>query len=142
MKTILSFALALISCCAFSQSIQGTWQLTDSKTCFQTNMKESDTEKELTSMMGSNSTSTVAKLIIFKKDGSGQEGIFSAGKKKGSEMNSFQYKFSGQELNFTDKKSGMITRRFVIDELTEVGIEGWDSAFFRVFAIFGIICSG
>ena len=127
MKTILSFALALISCCAFSQSIQGTWQLTDSKTCFQTNMKESDTEKELTSMMGSNSTSTVAKLIIFKKDGSGQEGIFSVGKKKGSEMNSFQYKFSGQELNFTDKKSGMITRRFVIDELTETSLKIHDA---------------
>ena len=127
MKTILSFVFALISCSAFSQSIQGTWQLTDSKTCFQTNMKESDTEKELTSMMGSNSTSTVAKLIIFKKDGSGQEGIFSVGKKKGSEMNSFQYKFSGQELNFTDKKSGMITRRFVIDELTETSLKIHDA---------------
>ncbi len=127
MKTILSFVFALISCSAFSQSIQGTWQLTDSKTCFQTNMQESDTEKELTSMMGSNSTSTVAKLIIFKKDGSGQEGIFSVGKKKGSEMNSFQYKFSGQELNFTDKKSGMITRRFVIDELTETSLKIHDA---------------
>ncbi len=127
MKTILFFVLALISCSAFSQSIQGTWQLTDSKTCFQTNMQESETEKELTSMMGSNSTSTVAKLIIFKKDGSGQEGIFSVGKKKGSEMNSFQYKFSGQELNFTDKKSGMITRRFVIDELTETSLKIHDA---------------
>ena len=127
MKTILSFVLALISCSAFSQSIQGTWQLTDSKTCFQTNMQERETEKELTSMMGSNSTSTVAKLIIFKKDGSGQEGIFSVGKKKGSAMNSFQYKFSGQELNFTDKKSGMITRRFVIDELTETSLKIHDA---------------
>src|SRR6267154_5032453 len=108
MKTLLVFVFTLISLYSYAQSIQGTWQLTDSKTCFQTNMKESDTEKELGSMMGSNSTSTVAKLIIFKKDGSGQEGIFSAGKKKGSEMNSFQYKFSGQELNFIDKKSGMI----------------------------------
>src|SRR5258706_3748385 len=103
MKTILSFVLALISCSAFSQSIQGTWQLTDSKTCFQTNMQESDTEKEITSMMDSNSTSTVAKLIIFKTDGSGQEGIFSVGEKKGSVMQSFQYKSSVQELNFTDQ---------------------------------------
>ncbi|MBI1767436.1 MAG: hypothetical protein HYR67_03565 [Bacteroidetes bacterium] len=127
MKTILAFVLALISCTAFSQSIQGTWQMTDSKTCFQTNMQESETEKELTPMMGSNSTSTVAKLIIFKKDGSGQEGIFSVGKKKGSGMNSFQYKFSGQELNFTDKKSGMITRRFLIDELTETSLKIHDA---------------
>lgn len=127
MKTILSFVLALISCSAFSQSIQGTWQLTESKTCFQTNMQESETEKELTPMMGSNSSTTVARVIIFKKDGSGQEGIFSAGRKKGSGMESFQYKFSGQELNFTDKKSGMITRRFVIDELTETSLKIHDA---------------
>jgi hypothetical protein len=90
-------------------------------------MKESDTEKELTPMMGGTSSSSVAKLIIFKKDGSGQEGIFSVGKKKGSEMESFQYKFSGQELNFTDKKSGMITRRFIIDELTETSLKIHDA---------------
>src|ERR1043166_5665420 len=108
MKTIISFALVLISYSAFAQSIQGTWQQTDSKTCFQTNMKESETEKELTPIMGSNSTSTVAKLITFNKDGSGKEGIFSSGIKRGAEMESFHYKFSGQELNFVDKKSGMI----------------------------------
>ena len=127
MKTIISFALALVSFTAFAQSIQGTWQLTDSKTCFQTNMKESETEKELTPMMGSNSSSTVAKLIVFNKDGSGKEGIFSAGRKKGEEMESFRYKFSGQELNFTDKKSGMIIRRFVIDELTETSLKIHDA---------------
>src|SRR5258708_17801604 len=127
MKTILSIALALISCTVFSQSIQGTWQMTDSKTCFQTNTKESDTEKELTSMMGSNSTSTVAKIITFNKDGSGKEGIFSAGKKKRSEMNSFQYKINGQEVNFTDKKSGMIIHRFVVDELTDTSLKIHDA---------------
>jgi hypothetical protein len=127
MKTIISLALALISFTAFSQSIQGTWQMTDNKTCFQTNMKETETEKELEGMMGGNSASSVAKLIIFKKDGSGQEGIFSVGKKKGSDMNSFQYKFSGQELNFVDKKSGMITKRFIIDELTETSLKIHDA---------------
>src|SRR5215469_11978210 len=123
MKTPLIFILALIAISSFGQSIQGTWQMTDSKTCFQADMKESETEKELTPMMGGNSTSTVAKLIVFKKDGSGQEGIFSAGRKKGAEMESFKYTFSGQELNFTDKKSGMITRRFVIDEITATSLK-------------------
>jgi hypothetical protein len=127
MKTIFLSMLALISGPLFAQSIQGTWQMTNSKTCFQTEMKESETEKELTPMMGGTSASTVAKLIVFKKDGSGQEGIFSAGRKKGAEMESFKYTFSGQELNFTDKKSGMITRRFIVDELTATSLKIHDA---------------
>jgi hypothetical protein len=90
-------------------------------------MEESETEKELTPMMGGNSKSGVAKLIIFKKDGSGEEGIFSTGKKKGSSMNNFQYKISGQELLFTDKKSGMITQRFAIEELTATSLKIHDA---------------
>jgi len=127
MKNLVAVGLALISWPALSQSLEGTWQLTDNKTCFQAEMKESETEKELEPMMGGNSKSSVAKLIIFKKDGSGQEGIFSTGKKKGSNMNSFQYKLSGQELLFTDKKSGMITQRFAIDELTETSLKIHDA---------------
>jgi hypothetical protein len=127
MKNLLAFCLALISWPVLSQSLEGTWQLTDSKTCFQAEMKESETEKELESMMGSNSKSSVAKLIEFKKDGSGKEGIFSTGKKKGASMNNFQYKVSGQELHFVDKKSGLITQRFAIDELTETSLKIHDA---------------
>ena len=127
MKNLLTLGLVLISWPALSQSLVGTWQLTDNKTCFQAEMKESETEKELESMMGSNSKSSVAKLIIFKKDGSGQEGIFSTGKKKGSSMNDFRYKVSGQELHFVDKKSGLITQRFVIEELTETSLKIHDA---------------
>lgn len=127
MKTLTAFGFALISWPALSQSLEGTWQLTDHKTCFQTEMKESETEKELVPMMQGSSNSSVAKLIIFKKDGSGQEGIFSTGKKKGSNMTSFQYKLSGQELLFTDKKSGMITQRFAIDELTDTSLKIHDA---------------
>src|SRR5580765_6400287 len=118
MKNLLALGLALSSWPVLSQSLEGTWQLTDSKTCFDAEMKKSDTEKELEPMMGGNSKSSVAKVIIFKKNGSGQEGIFSTGKKKGNNMNDFQYKVSGQELHFVDKKSGMITQRFAIEELT------------------------
>jgi len=127
MKTLFVLIFALIAMTSYSQSIQGTWQMTESKTCFQTNMKESETEKELAPMMGGNSTSTVAKLITFNKDGSGKEGIFSVGRKKGEEMESFRYKFSGQELNFVDKKSGMILHRFVVDELTETSLKIHDA---------------
>ncbi len=42
-------------------------------------------------------------------------------------MDSFQYKQVGQELAFTDKKSGLITKRFVIDELTETSLKIHDA---------------
>ena len=118
MKTLFVLGLALISWPVASQSIEGTWQLSGSKGCLQSEFAQSETEKELEGMMGSNTKSSVAKLIVFKKDGTGQEGIFSTGKKRGSDMNSFQYKLNGQELMFTDKKSGIVTQRFIVDELT------------------------
>src|SRR5258705_10720759 len=97
MKKIFLFLLAIIPLGGFAQSIEGTWQQTDSKTCFQANIKESETEKELESQMRGTSASRVAKLIEFKKDGSGEEGIFSAGKKKATSKNSFKYKLNAQE---------------------------------------------
>jgi len=127
MKTLFVLGLALIAWPLRSQSLEGTWQLTSSKTCFQSEMKESETEKELEGMMGGTSKSSVAKMIIFKKDGTGQEGIFSVGKKKGSSMEPFQYKLSGQEILFTDKKSGIVTQRFAIDELTDTSLKIHDA---------------
>ncbi len=111
----------------FAQSLEGTWQQTESKTCFQTDMKESSTEKELEDAMHGSSATSVAKLIVFKKDGTGKESIFKAGKKKGSELSDFKYKLTGQELNFLDKKSGMITSRFIVDELTPTSLKIHDA---------------
>ena len=127
MKILIVIGLALISWPVVSQSIEGTWQLTESKSCLQSELTESETEKELEGMMGGNSKSTVDKLIVFKEDGSGQEGIFSIGKKKGKDMNAFQYKLNGQELLFTDKKSGIVTQRFIVDELTGSSLKVHDA---------------
>lgn len=99
------------------QSLMGTWQLTEDKTCFQSQFEESETEKEISSAMGA-SRNAVAKLIRFGEKGKGEEGIFSQGKRKGSSMNEFRYQVKGNELQFIDRKSGMITSRFIIDELT------------------------
>ena len=101
---------------ANAQTIVGTWQLTEEKTCFLSQFEKTDTEKELESGMGS-SKNAVAKLIKFDAKGGGEEGIFSVGKKKGSSMNSFKWKIEGQELHFINKKSGMITQRFILDKL-------------------------
>jgi hypothetical protein len=118
MKLLFSSAIAFcFSHIGLGQSLIGTWQLTDDQTCFQSQMKESDTELELKDAMGA-SRHSVAKIITFSKKGSYEEGIFSQGKKKGSDMNKFNYRVNGQEIQLLDKKSGIATQRFIIDELS------------------------
>lgn len=114
------FLFTLIS--GFGQSIVGTWQLTDERPCIEQQMELSDTEKELLPAFGS-SNSAVAKLITFDPKGKGKEGIFTAGRKKGADRESFDYQLSGDELQFLDKKSGIIKERFVIDELTSISLK-------------------
>ena len=103
-------------------SIVGTWQLTAQTPCIAQQMEESDTEKELLQSFGS-SSSAVAKLIRFDPKGKGEEGIFKTGRKKGGDMEPFRYQLSGDELQFLDKKSGIIEERFVIDELSSVELK-------------------
>jgi hypothetical protein len=118
MKKLLILISLMMPLLAQAQSLVGTWQLTEDKTCFESPFKESETEKELTPSMGA-SGNAVAKLIKFGEKGKGEEGIFSKGKKKGSSLNDFRYQVKDKELQFLDKKSGIITSRFIIDELTE-----------------------
>src|SRR6185295_14333307 len=114
----------IIACCLLmvsqiqAQSIVGTWQLTDEKTCFQTEMKESETEKELLPQMGGSSQTSVTRLFVLDAKGKGKEGVFTSGNRKGKEMASFKYKVSGTDLMLLDSKSGIMTRQLVIDELT------------------------
>ncbi len=122
MKNLIMIVLIGIALTGKSQGIMGTWQLTDDKTCFTSQFEKSDTEKELEQSMGS-SKNAVAKLIRFDKKGMGEEGIFSQGNKKGSGMNSFEYDVKGNELHFLDKKSGIITQRFIIDEVGEMTLK-------------------
>lgn len=117
MKNYLLVILALGFGGAQAQSIVGTWQQVEEKTCMQSPFGESDTEKELLPGFGS-TQNAVAKLIKFGNKGTGEEGIFSTGTKKGSAMNSFKYQVNGQELLLLDKKSGIMTQRFIIDELS------------------------
>jgi hypothetical protein len=132
MKTLATFLFVCLAYLGSAQSIVGTWQLTEEKTCFQSaleeNQTQSDTEKELSDAMGSTSKTSVAKLIVFNAKGNGEEGIFSKGSKKGSGKNSFRYQVRGGELQFLDKKSGMITSRYVIEELTSSTLRFHDAA--------------
>ncbi len=118
MKYLISILLIGAAAGLRAQSIVGTWQQVDQKTCIQTEFKESSTEKELLPAMGSTKTA-VAKLIRFDAKGRGAEGIFSEGSKKGTAMSEFQYRINGRELQLLDKKSGIITWQFIIDELAD-----------------------
>lgn len=118
MKLLFTSAIAFFLChVALGQALIGTWQLSEEKTCFQSQMKESDTELELKDGMGA-SRHSVAKIITFSKKGAYEEGIYSQGKKKGSNVTKYNYQVSGQEIQLMDKKSGMATQRYVIDELS------------------------
>lgn len=127
MKILITAGMLLLGWQALAQSIVGTWQLTDEKTCFQSEMKESETEKELLPMMGGSAQNAVAKLLVLDKKGKGKEGIFTVGKKKGDDFTNFTYTINGQELLLLDGKSGIITHRLVIEELTENSLRFHDS---------------
>ena len=117
MKNSLIVVLILMFGGVKAQSIVGTWQQVEEKTCLQSQFEQTETEKELLQGFGS-SQNAVAKLIKFGSKGSGEEGIFSSGKKKGSGMTNFNYQMNGKELLLLDKKSGIMTQRFIIDELS------------------------
>ncbi len=119
MRYFIIMIIANLAIIANGQSIVGTWQLTEEKPCIEQQMELSETEKELLPGFGS-SNSAVAKIIRFDPKGKGEEGIFSTGKRKGEDKEPFRYQLSGDELQFLDKKSGIIKERFIIDELTSV----------------------
>ncbi len=116
-KACIVAGLVLVGWQAKGQSIVGSWQLSDEKTCFQSEMEESDTEKELRKDMGASRTGA-ARVINFDKKGKGEEGVFSTGQKKGKDMTSFKYKITGKELILMDLKSGIMTQQLVVDELS------------------------
>ncbi|MDZ4715278.1 MAG: hypothetical protein SH819_07375 [Cytophagales bacterium] len=121
MKLLGLLTLLFAGTVAQSQSLVGTWQLVDEKTCFESQMEESETEKELRKDMGS-SKSAVARLLRFDKNGTGEEGIFVTGKKKGSAMTAFRYRVNGRSIQLLDRKSGIMTQELIIDDLSATSL--------------------
>ena len=117
MRIFMLAGLVLMGWQTQAQTIVGTWQLTDEKACFQSQMDKNETEKELEKDMG-DSRNSVARIIRFDKKGSGEEGVFSTGKKKAAGMSTFKYRVNGQELLLLDIKSGIMTQQFVMDTLS------------------------
>ena len=122
------YYLVALAVSAQAQSIVGKWQLSDHKTCFQAEMKESETEKELTPAMSSTSMTSVARVMNLDAKGGGEEGIFSTGKKKATSKTTFRYSATDAEFLILDKKSRLVTQRWVIDELTASSLKIHDAA--------------
>ena len=122
MRLCIVVSLAMIMVQSYAQTIVGTWQLSDEKTCLQSEFTESDTEsdteKELVKDMQVSSTSA-ARTLKFDKKGNGEEAILMAGKKKGTDVKSFKYKIAGKDLMLLDSKSGLMTQQWTIDELSQ-----------------------
>ena len=119
MKTRIAVLVSLLGLAigARAQSLVGTWQVTEEKTCFDAQFTESETEKELKEDMQS-TRNAMARVITFKKNGTGEEAIFTSGKKKGADKAAFNYRLTGKDLLLLDKKSGIMTQQLIIDELT------------------------
>lgn len=128
MKTLSTLVFVCAASIAFGQSIVGRWQLSEQKTCFQAEMKESDTEKELTGAMSASSATGVARVMTLDEKGRGEEGVMSVGKKKATSKETFTYQVSGSEFQVLDKKSGLVTRRWIIDELSDTSLKMHDAA--------------
>jgi hypothetical protein len=129
-RFILLFTLSIIAYSVQAQSIVGTWQLVEEKSCFESALEEreqNETEQELLSQMRGTSATSVAKVIRFDKKGKGEEAIFKKGKRKGNNTEPFRYQIQGRELQFLDGNSGIITERFIIDELTDISLRFHDA---------------
>lgn len=118
MKTTLLVSAFMLAChFGHSQTLVGTWQLTEEKTCLEIEMKESDTETELLKDMKS-SANAVARTLKFDRKGKGEEGVFEQGRKKGSDVHAFTFRYEENKIAFLDPKSGIMTRQWIVDELT------------------------
>ena len=65
------------------------------------------------------STNGAARTLKFDMKGNGEEAILMPGKKKGTDVKSFKYKITGQDLMLLDSKSGLMTQQWTIDELSQ-----------------------
>jgi hypothetical protein len=117
MKAIVIMVMVLSWGLTWGQDVVGTWQLMEEKNCMENMMKESETEKELTKDFSSSSHS-VARMMEFTGKGLVYVGIYVKGKKKASDRTTYTYTLQEGELQLHDKKSGIITERFVVEELT------------------------
>jgi hypothetical protein len=110
------FVFVLVS--GYAQSLIGTWQLVKQSTCLSEELGEEDAEtEELVLDMQSQSSGTNS-VIRFKDNSSGEENVRIINSRKSSRLNTFLYKFDGNNLYLLDKKSKLLLGSYTIENFT------------------------
>lgn len=123
MKATITLLLSFAFCLANSQSLVGTWQVVKQTNCLESEVSDTTkTDAELMKDFSSKSNRS-PKVVIFRADNSGEEGIKTMEKKKTSNTKKFLYKFDGTSIYILDKKSHLITKSLIVDILTIDSLE-------------------
>lgn len=119
MKSIFFIVLlVLVFRVSYAQSLIGTWQLVKQTTCLNDELGAEDEEtEELIVDMHSNSTGTNS-VIRFKDHTSGEENVRIMDSRKSTKLNSFLYKFDGNNIYFLDKKSKLLLGSYSVENFT------------------------
>ena len=117
-STLFIIIFAFILSTSYAQSLVGTWQLVKQTTCLSEEVGGEDPEtEELIADMQSNSSGTNS-VIRFKDQTSGEENVRIIDSKKSTRLNSFLYKFDGNNIYFLDKKSKLLLGSYTVENFT------------------------
>lgn len=119
MKFLLLILSSLFSIpVATGQSLIGTWQLVNQTNCVDDELGEEDEDtEELIGDMKSRDSGTNS-VIRFKDNTNGEENIRMIGSRKSTRMNSFMYKFDGNNIYLLDKKSKLLLGSYIVESIT------------------------
>jgi len=108
------FSISFVS----GQSLIGTWQLVNQTNCVDDELEDEDEDTEdLIADMKSRDSGTNS-VIRFKDNANGEENIRMIGSRKSTRMNSFMYKFDGNNIYLLDKKSKLLIGSYIVESIT------------------------
>jgi hypothetical protein len=117
-STLSTLIFAFILGSGYAQSLIGTWQLVKQTTCLSDELGGEDAEtEELVLDMQSQSSGTNS-VIRFKDNSSGEENVRIIDSRKSSRLNTFLYKFDGNNLYLLDKKSKLLLGSYTVENFT------------------------
>jgi hypothetical protein len=117
-KFLIAGLLMFIPLVSIGQTVLGTWQLTKSTNCIESELEtETQTENDLAADMKKMS-SPAAEIIRFREKGAGEESTRILNKRKTANGKNFLYKVNGETLLILDKRSQTIAETYNIDKLS------------------------
>jgi len=118
MKAIVTLILSFAFCPANSQSLLGTWHVTEQTNCMEIEVSDTvEMDENILREFSSKSTPS-PKVVSFYADNLGEESIKSLHKKRAVQVKKFHYKHDGTNIYILDKKSRLLVSSLIIDTLT------------------------